>query len=299
MDKKIIDNELISVIVPTFNEAENISKTIKCLQMQTYSNLEIIIVDDNSTDDTCDIVQRLILNDNRIKLIKKNVNSGPAVSLNRGIEQSSSKKYIIRMDADDLIFPSKIERQFYYMESNPDIVCSGTSAYYINYKTDEHRMVVFPSEDHKIRKLLKFSDFIQSGSIIYRKESLFQVGLFDEMNPKGESMRMTLKLSKIGKLGNITSPEYVYFTRKGNSNRSADGNYKRRNLAYSEIIKTYAKENKSIISYLSSFGWSIFHLFPRYIQIKLRNYIFSEVINIPISAEDLKSIEEYYNSLEC
>ena len=297
MGEKLNSSELISVVIPCYNEEMYISKSVNSIRNQTYKNLEIIIVDDNSTDSTCDIVERIAEVDERVKLIKKNANSGPAISLNIGIKASLSSRFVVRMDADDYVFPSKIERQYYLMKDNSNMVACGTAAYYINYKTDEHRLVIFPQNNDAIKKMLRFSDLIQSGAAMYKKDALERVGYFDEENPKAEAMRIALKLSKIGDFGNLLSPEYVYFTRKGNSNRSADGNYKKRNIAYSQITKEYAKTNRSISAYIASQSWFLYHLVPRCIQVWLRNLLFKTYINIPINKQEVKVIEAYYDNL--
>lgn len=95
-------NDLITVIIPTYNTGEFISKAIKSLQNQTYSEIEILIVDDCSNDDTLPICYKLQKTDKRIKIISKNKNTGVANSRNIGIRNAKGK-YIMFLDSDDYV----------------------------------------------------------------------------------------------------------------------------------------------------------------------------------------------------
>lgn len=109
-------DDLVSVIMPSYNTAEYILDSIKSVQNQTYNNWELIIVDDCSTDDT-DCAVELFLADQRIKYIKNNRNSGAAVSRNRALREAKGR-WIAFLDSDDLWMPEKLEKQIRFMESN-------------------------------------------------------------------------------------------------------------------------------------------------------------------------------------
>lgn len=109
-------NELISIIMASYNTAKFISETIESVSVQTYSNWELIIVDDCSTDDT-DAVVRPYLADDRIRYIKKRKNSGAAVSRNCALREAKGK-WVAFLDSDDLWFPEKLEKQISFMKKN-------------------------------------------------------------------------------------------------------------------------------------------------------------------------------------
>ena len=109
-------NELVSIITPSYNTAKFISETITSVLAQTYTNWELIIVDDCSTDDT-DAVVRPYLADDRIRYIKNEKNSGAAVSRNRALREAKGK-WIAFLDSDDLWLPEKLEKQIAFMEKN-------------------------------------------------------------------------------------------------------------------------------------------------------------------------------------
>ena len=108
--------DLVSIIMPSYNTAKFISETITSVLAQTYTNWELIIVDDCSTDDT-DAVIRPYLADDRIRYIKNEKNSGAAVSRNRALREAKGK-WIAFLDSDDLWLPEKLEKQIAFMEKN-------------------------------------------------------------------------------------------------------------------------------------------------------------------------------------
>ncbi|QAY68577.1 glycosyltransferase family 2 protein [Paenibacillus protaetiae] len=109
--------ELVSIIMPTYNCSKYIRDTIQSVLNQTYSNWELIIVDDCSTDDTSIIVKDYQKNDSRILYHKMQKNSGAAVARNKAIDLAKGS-YIAFLDSDDLWFPDKLDKQIYFMKSN-------------------------------------------------------------------------------------------------------------------------------------------------------------------------------------
>ena len=95
------NNPLVSVIIPCYNAEKYVESAIRSIMNQTYKNLEIIITDDCSTDDTLEILQKLAKEDSRIKLYKNETNLKIVKTLNNMISQANGK-YIARMDADDI-----------------------------------------------------------------------------------------------------------------------------------------------------------------------------------------------------
>lgn len=108
-------NELVSVIMPSYNTADYIADSIKSVISQTYQNWELIIVDDCSTDNTDDIVS--YFSDNRIKYMKNKKNMGAAATRNRALREAKGE-WIAFLDSDDLWLPNKLEKQINFMKSN-------------------------------------------------------------------------------------------------------------------------------------------------------------------------------------
>jgi glycosyltransferase involved in cell wall biosynthesis len=101
-------NALVSIITPTFNSAKYIAETIQSVQKQTYTNWEMIIVDDGSSDDTVAVVKKIQETEHRIYLIEQSQNVGPAITRNKGIDHATGK-YLTFLDADDIWFTDFIE----------------------------------------------------------------------------------------------------------------------------------------------------------------------------------------------
>jgi teichuronic acid biosynthesis glycosyltransferase TuaG len=123
---------LISIIMPTYNSEKYINKTILSVKNQTYSNWELIIIDDCSTDDTKQFVETFLENDERIKYVRLEKNSGAAVARNKGVEIASGD-YLAFLDSDDIWLPNKLERQLNFMFDN-GYLFSSTNYEYV----DEH-----------------------------------------------------------------------------------------------------------------------------------------------------------------
>lgn len=107
--------DLVSIITPVYNSEKYISETIKSVLSQSYSNWELIICDDCSTDNTAKVIKEF--NDKRIKFISLNENSGAAVARNKALENSTGK-FIAFLDADDIWKPNKLEEQLNFMFNN-------------------------------------------------------------------------------------------------------------------------------------------------------------------------------------
>jgi len=109
-------NDLVSIIMPSYNTGKYIAESIESVQKQTYKNWELIVVDDCSTDDTDKVVWPYLV-DTRIRYLKNKKNSGAAVSRNRALREAKGK-WIAFLDSDDLWMPEKLEKQIGFMERN-------------------------------------------------------------------------------------------------------------------------------------------------------------------------------------
>ena len=116
---------LVSVIMPSYNTSQYIKESIQSVLNQTYTNWELIIVDDCSTDNTDEVVSAI--NDSRIRYFKNKKNSGAAISRNKALREAKGQ-WIAFLDSDDIWMPEKLERQITFMEDN------GYAFSYTNYE---------------------------------------------------------------------------------------------------------------------------------------------------------------------
>lgn len=118
MDKNMINDPIISVILPVYNGEKYLKEAIDSILNQTYSDFELIILDDCSTDNTANIIKSY--SDKRIRYVYNEKNLKIAASLNKGISLARGK-YIARMDADDIALPYRFQKQIDIFKNNPNI----------------------------------------------------------------------------------------------------------------------------------------------------------------------------------
>lgn len=135
---------LVSVALPVFNAEKTVELAIHSILYQTYSHFELIIINDGSTDATLSIIKQF--SDSRIRVFSDGQNKGLTIRLNQAIELSRGI-YFARMDADDISFPERFERQVMFLEHNKDVDLLGTGA--LIFQGDGKVVSTFPvSEKH-------------------------------------------------------------------------------------------------------------------------------------------------------
>ncbi|MGP4038863.1 glycosyltransferase family 2 protein [Gracilibacillus sp. D59] len=149
---EIKDQNLVSVITPTYNSETYIRDTIESVREQTYPHWEMIIVDDGSTDNTISIIEKYQNEDNRIRLIPLKKNQGAAVARNKAMKNAQGR-YIAFLDSDDQWLPEKLERQLLFMNQH-DYAFSYTK-YLEVHSDDQHNKVVTIPDSVEYNDLLK------------------------------------------------------------------------------------------------------------------------------------------------
>jgi glycosyltransferase involved in cell wall biosynthesis len=117
---------LISVLIPTYNVSPFVEEAVRSIMQQTYYNLEIIVVDDCSTDDTYSLLSNMASGDSRIKLYRNETNQRIVETLNFALSQATGT-FIARMDGDDVSAPNRLEKQFQFLMARPEIDLVGLS----------------------------------------------------------------------------------------------------------------------------------------------------------------------------
>lgn len=201
-----MNQPLVSIIVPTYNVEQYIETGIDSLLNQTYPNLEILIVDDLSTDRTVDIIKHKYSEYRKINLIQKLENTGPANTRNIGISQAKGK-YIALLDGDDYYDKDKIAKQVQWMESNPDVTVCST---FLKTFELEEKVIKFSLFHSEIKDQVLLGCPIAHAASMFRATFLKENNLWYNENLRfSEDYEFFIRiLEKGGKL--ITIPEGLY-----------------------------------------------------------------------------------------
>lgn len=150
------DEKLVSVLIPVYNVESYVKKAIESIQNQTYKNLEIIVVDDASTDNTYNIVEKLAREDSRIRLYRNEVNQKIVRTLNYALTRANGE-YIARMDGDDISALDRIEKKVEFLQENSDIDLVGCSLFLVDANGERIKKVRKLSDFELIKKTLRYT----------------------------------------------------------------------------------------------------------------------------------------------
>ena len=198
----------VSVIIPTYNRAEMVKEAIQSVLEQTYTDYEIVVVDDGSTDNTRDVVNALNRRFNKIRYIYQE-NKGRSAARNRGI-RTALGDYIAFLDSDDRFLPEKLRMQVEVLESNSD----AGMVYTNTINVDENGRMLADSDITR-RKLsgciypeLLFikGTSICTPSVLVRTQVLNEVGVFDETMDIAEDLDLWRRIARQYKVLQIPEP---------------------------------------------------------------------------------------------
>ena len=220
--KVCFDLPRISILVTTYNNQRNIKECIESILAQTYSNFEIIVIDDCSVDATVYEVSRLLENFRNFKLVVNKVNLGYTKSFNLGLEYCSGE-FICFCDGDDFLAKNKLQLQYNFLKFNSQKVV-GTSFSRIQSNGSVYENVLLPSNhDHIIESILsKNNEAVCGSSIMISKEVINDVGGYSLIfnRTPSEDIDWILRISKKYTLHNLDDCLYYYrFDRKSLTRR--------------------------------------------------------------------------------
>ena len=215
-------NPLVSVVLATHNGRQCVANAISSVLSQSYTNFELIVIDDASTDETKWRV--LAFNDSRIKCVRRNTRQGLTKSLNVGLKEAKGK-YVARIDDDDLwIDVDKLKKQVEFLEANLLVGVCGTQHVVIDEVGGEMCRLSFAVEDSEIReKMLVANQFVHSGVCI-RKAALDDVGGYDESLKYAQDFELWLRIGRKYMLANLS--DYCVVKKVGRSSVTSQHNLK-------------------------------------------------------------------------
>jgi len=216
MGNQFSEEPLISVIIPAYQSCVTLPRAINSVVKQTYKNIEIIIVNNGSTDKTQELVTSIMAQDDRVRLVRLEENIQPAGGRNAGVAHSTGE-YIAFLDADDEWLSEKIELQIIPLIDNPEIGLVFTDSYNINTKTGKSEKYSDTHNKHlnemqpvpltknsplrkltgPVRKLIYEKCIINLSSVILRKSLFNKIGGFNTLFFGPEDIDFWVRLAKI------------------------------------------------------------------------------------------------------
>ncbi len=202
-------NPDISVIMPVYNAEKYISKSIESILTQSFTDFELIIINDGSTDSTLSILESYADSDSRIRLVSRE-NKGLVATLNEGI-QLAQAPLIARMDADDIALVARFKVQKGFMDMHPEVVCVGSRVKVID---SEGRFLInndlkLNHDEIVISALHGVSPIIHPTAMI-RTGALKKINGYSLDNYPAEDLALWIDLSDIGQLVNLDMPLLEY-----------------------------------------------------------------------------------------
>lgn len=274
------NKSLVSVIIPTYNRAKLLLRAINSVLNQTYNNLELLVVDDASTDKTKEIVKKMMEKDKRIKYIRHKKNRGGSTARNTGIKKSSGK-YIALLDDDDEWLPKKIEKQVNKL-NNLSSDWGGVYCHYYLKLPNEKIEKKINKEGNLMEDLLMLNLSVGSSILMFRKNCLINLGGFDESFQRHQDWELLIRFFKKYKLAvvkDILAIKYASSLPSATKIETTKKNYL--TTFEKEINSLGTKKANKVISkhwfYQSKYFLKEFRIKKSlyYLQQSLKHYIYS------------------------
>lgn len=263
------DEKLVSVLIPVYNVEFYVKDAIESIQNQTYKNLEIIVVDDASTDNTYDVVEKLAKDDRRIKLYKNESNLRIVKTLNYALTLANGY-YIARMDGDDISAFDRIEKKVKFLEESSDIDLVGCSLVSIDSNGEEIKRVKKLDDFDLIKKTLRYTSPI-SHIWVCKKTVYEKLGGYRELSG-AEDYDFILRLISSGMKSVNVSNYYGYYVRVEREGNTVSSTGLLQKKLHEDIYKMYKARVKDGCDNFNNFNFS------RPYAISNRLYIFSNYL---------------------
>ncbi len=210
----------VSIIIPCYNAAKYLDEAIDSLRSQTYSNIEILAVNDGSTDETQTHLEQQAANDPRVRIFSQK-NAGPSAARNTALRQVNGE-YVCFLDADDICVPDKLERQVRFLAEHP-----GVDLVYSDYYTSDEELNLTALSATRIN----YTDMVEAFAIrnwfaimvpMFRSKILKAVGEFDDSLRMAEDWDYWIRCARVAVFGYLPGAMVVYRTHGEQSHHDTD-----------------------------------------------------------------------------
>ena len=194
----------VAVLLSVHNGAPWVRDAIASVLAQTERDLELIVVDDGSTDESPAIVTEAAAADQRVRVVRQ-AHAGLTKALNRALALVVAP-LVARLDADDVALPERLARQRAFLDAHPDVGLLGTAGREVDPAGRELRVVSPPTDDAAIRRaLIRRNPFIHS-SVMLRRSIVTAAGGYDESLAVAQDYDLWMRLSPVTRLANLAEP---------------------------------------------------------------------------------------------
>jgi len=229
----------LTVIMPVYNGEKFIAESIDSVLNQTFSNFKLLILNDNSQDQTAKILENYKLKDSRIDIVTKTKNVGPANLRNEGIEIAKTE-FIALLDADDIALPTRFEKQLNFLKNNPNYGVCGT---WFTFFGDKKNKTVKHQETHDQLKIQMLNNCcIGNPTVLFRKSHLGSLRFENQYVP-AEDYGLWSQLIAKTMFYNIPESLLQYRWHPNNISQTKEENLKKSEV----IIKKKQLENLGIL----------------------------------------------------
>lgn len=199
----------VSVLMSVFSTSEYLCQAIDSVLGQTHDDLELIIIDDASTDNSWEIMCDYAAHHPQIKTARNPVNQGMSAALNKGLKLATGD-YITRQDSDDIMLPQRLAEQVAFLHQFPAVGAVGTNIKYVDLQDHEIGVSSLPTTDPEIQKMLPDMMCFCGPTVLVRRESFRQAGYFYTPHNAAEDYDLCLRLSEVTQMANLEQPLYLY-----------------------------------------------------------------------------------------
>lgn len=253
-----MSDKLVSVCIPAYNNADYICETIDSVLNQTYKNIELVIVDDNSNDNTLEIIKHYEAKDNRVKVYHNDKNLGMAGNWNHCLELCKGE-FIKLMCADDLIVPETIEREVAVFEKYPEVVLVSSNTKLVDLDGNKKGFytrypVKVPVDGKKVNKRGFFNkDYYGAPQAnLFRKSTYEVIGGIDSKLTYIVDYDFFVRIANTGKVFSILEPLNLFRVRNDSNTGQVMGGDKKKTAKYVAEHRYMFEKNKEILG-LSNF----------------------------------------------
>ena len=234
-------NPRVSVLMPVYNGEKYLAQALESIEAQTFTDYEIICVDDGSTDRSAEVLQAW--QDERLRVIRQE-NGGVVSALNTGLRHCRGE-YIARMDCDDIAEPGRLELQVVFLDQHRDVVAAGSFMKIIDAAGKVVDSWHIPASPQRMQQRLYLMPPLFHPTVMFRRQPARKCGDYPDVKHV-EDYALWMRLARVGKLANIPETLLQYRVHSGNVSETARATQQRNHRALRrQLWQTRPRDERS------------------------------------------------------